>query len=303
MPIDFMCPHCGRQTSVAEEYAGQTGPCAGCGQNVTIPAAGGVPLAPAKQMSPTVAPGAGKSGAVVAIIAVACVFGVFVCGGILVALLLPAVQSAREAARRTQCSNNLKQIALAFHNYHDTYKSFPPAYIPDEDGNPKHSWRVLILPFLEQRALYEQYNFDEPWDSPNNKIVGNTAIPAYRCPSDPSSGALPNQTNYMVVTGPNTVFNGGQAARMRDILDGTSNTIMVVETAGSGVSWSQPVDIDAGNVTFPVGARNPNSTGSFHPGGINVAMCDGSVRFVSNAIARAVWDALITRDGGERVDF
>jgi prepilin-type processing-associated H-X9-DG protein len=239
----------------------------------------------------------------VAIIALACVFGVLVCGGILVALLLPAVQAAREAARRSQCSNNLKQIALAFHNYHDTYKTFPPAYIPDEDGNPKHSWRVLILPFLEQQRLYEQYNFDEPWDSPNNKIVGNTAIPVYSCPTDPSSGTLPNQTSYMVVTGPNTVFNGGQAARMRDILDGTSNTILVVESAGSGVTWSQPVDIDASNVTFPLGARNPNSTGSFHPGGMNVAMCDGSVRFVSNAIARAVWDALITRDGGERVDF
>jgi prepilin-type processing-associated H-X9-DG protein len=239
----------------------------------------------------------------VAAIAIACVFGLLVCGGILVALLLPAVQAAREAARRTSCSNNLKQIALAFHNYHDTHKTFPPAYIPDEDGNPKHSWRVLILPFLEQQALYEQYDFNEPWDSPNNLIVGNTAIPVYCCPSNPAQSMLPNGTSYMVVTGPNTVFNGGQATSIREILDGTANTILVVETAGSGVTWSQPVDIDASNVTFPLDARNPNSTGSFHPGGIQVAMCDGSVRFVSDAIARAVWDAMVTKDGRERVDF
>jgi len=174
MPIDFACPHCGRQTSVADQYAGQTGPCAGCGQSITIPMPGGAPI---KHMPVTPPAGGGGAGPAVAAIAVAVILGVFVCGGILVALLLPAVQSAREAARRAQCSNNLKQIALAFHNYHDTYRTFPPAYIPDEDGNPKHSWRVLILPFLEQRALYEQYNFDEPWDSPNNRIVGNASIP------------------------------------------------------------------------------------------------------------------------------
>jgi len=105
-----------------------------------------------------------------------------------------------------------------------------------------------------------------------------------------------------VITGPNTVFNGGEAVSFREILDGTSNTILVVEVAGSGVNWAQPTDLDASQITFPLGARNPNSTGSFHPGGLNVAMCDGSVRFVSNSIAQAVWDALITKDGGERVD-
>ncbi|MFN0054259.1 MAG: DUF1559 domain-containing protein, partial [Planctomycetales bacterium] len=79
-----------------------------------------------------------------------------VCGGILAALLLPAVQQAREAARRTQCKNNLHQIGLALHNYHDAFNSFPPAYIPDASGRPMHSWRVLILPFLDQAPLYQR---------------------------------------------------------------------------------------------------------------------------------------------------
>jgi hypothetical protein len=186
MPIQFTCPYCGKQTLVADQFIGQSGPCSGCGQTITIPGA------PSKAMPisrpapvPRRTTGSGSNVGVVLAIVGACFFGLFVCGGVLLALLLPAVQAAREAARRTQCSNNLKQIALAFHNYHDTYKTFPPAYIPDENGRPMHSWRVLILPFLEQQALYNMYNFDEPWDSPANAMVTSTAIPVFQCASDP----------------------------------------------------------------------------------------------------------------------
>jgi prepilin-type processing-associated H-X9-DG protein len=230
----------------------------------------------------------------------ACFFGLFVCGGVLVALLLPAVQAAREAARRAQCSNNLKQIALAFHNYHDSYGTFPPAYIPDESGRPMHSWRVLILPFLEQQALYNMYNFDEPWDSPANAIVTATAIPVFQCPSDPGSGSA--STNYMVITGPGTVFEGSQAAPMSEIRDGTSNTLLVVEVSGTNTGWAEPVDLDASNLTLPF-ARGSNSPGSYHPGGINAAMCDGAVQFLPDAIDPMTFRALTTRGGGEVVGF
>jgi prepilin-type processing-associated H-X9-DG protein len=231
---------------------------------------------------------------------VVCVIGFFACGGILIALLLPAVQAAREAARRTQCSNNLKQIALAFHNYHDTYKTFPPAYIPDEDGKPMHSWRVLILPFLGHNDLYQRYNFDQPWDSPSNMAVTNAPIPVYRCPSDPGSG-VPNETNYMVITGPTTVFDGDKACSIRNILDGTSNTIMVVETFGTGVSWAQPNDLDASTITFPDGAPGPNSPGSRHPGGLQAAMCDGAVHFLSDSMPPQTFNALLTKAGAEQI--
>ena len=98
------------------------------------------------------------------------------------------LEAAREAARRSQCANNLKQIALAMHNYHDVFKSFPPAVITDKNGRPMHSWRVAILPFIEQAALYKNYKFDEPWDGPNNRNLDNIAIPVFRCPSDPGHG-------------------------------------------------------------------------------------------------------------------
>ena len=94
-------------------------------------------------------------------------------------LLLPAVQSAREAAFCVVCSNNLKQIAMALHMYNEQYGSFPPAYIADENGNPKHGWRVLILPFLDEQALYDKYDFDEPWNGPNNSKLADSMPPVY----------------------------------------------------------------------------------------------------------------------------
>ncbi len=106
----------------------------------------------------------------------------------LICLLLPGISFAREAARRAQCTNNIKQLAFALHNYHDAYGQFPPAFVPDQDGRPIHSWRVLILPFIEQQGLYQQYEFAEPWDGPNNRRLLSQIPSLYRCPSDVRTG-------------------------------------------------------------------------------------------------------------------
>jgi prepilin-type processing-associated H-X9-DG protein len=294
MAISYTCPHCSKTFDVDDKYGGQTGPCSGCGQTITIPATG-------QEAPPAPAAASSGAGAVVAVVVVVCVMGVFACGGILVALLLPAIQSAREAARRMECTNNLRQIAIAFHNYHDTYGSFPPAYIPDEDGNPKHSWRVLILPFVEQQALYELYDFEEPWDSPANLAVTDTVIPTYQCPSSEEAATRPGVTNYMVITGDGTVFPGAEAIELQDIKDGASNTLLVVEVNGTGIGWAEPVDLDVNSLGLPLSAGGPGATGSRHPGGINAAMCDGSVRFLSDSIAFETWKAMVTRDGQEAI--
>ena len=163
MPIPYSCPHCGKQFSVAEQYAGQTGPCAACGKPITVP----LPATNYAYAPQSAATGSGTSGMV--ILAIAILASLFVCGGILVALLLPAVQAAREAARRAQSSNNLRQIGIALHNYHDTYKSFPPAVVTDAEGKPLYSGRVLLLPFLEQKALYDGFDLSQAWDSAENR--------------------------------------------------------------------------------------------------------------------------------------
>jgi prepilin-type processing-associated H-X9-DG protein len=297
MPIEFSCPHCGNHTSVADEYAGHSGPCAKCGAQITIP---GAPLATSGGAAPAAKKSGTGAGTVIAIVAVVCCVLMFLCGGVLIALLLPAVQAAREAARRTQCSNNLKQIAIAFHNYHDTYKTFPPAYIPDENGQPMHSWRVLILPFLEYGHLNRQYDFNEPWDSPSNLAVTQQVIPVFQCPSAPEPD--PMHTNYMVITGPNTIFDGSKACGIRDITDGTSNTILVVEVTGQGVHWAEPVDLDARQLQIGINAGTGNEISSKHPGGANVAFADGSVQFIRQGINPQTLQNLINRHDGKAID-
>jgi prepilin-type processing-associated H-X9-DG protein len=224
--------------------------------------------------------------------------GFLACGGVGVALLLPAVQAAREAARRMECSNNLKQIAIAMHNYHEAYRTFPCAYTVDEEGKPLHSWRTLLLPFIEQQALYEQIRLDEPWDSPHNRPLADTVIPVYSCPSSPELGA----TNYMVVVGPGTIFEGAEAVGIAKITDGTSNTIMVVEVTDTATPWMAPVDLSIEQMQFRING-GPSEAQSRHPGGVNVAMSDGSVQFIADSLDPQTLKALLTRDDGQAVAY
>jgi prepilin-type processing-associated H-X9-DG protein len=293
MPIQFTCPHCGTRTNVAEEYAGQSGPCAQCGKTITIPAA----TAPRGYTPPP------KSSSGVPLVVVLAIAGgvLFVCGGILVALLLPAVQAAREAARRAACSNNLKQIGLAMHMYHETYKCFPPAYIADETGRPMHSWRVLLLPFLEEQALYDQYNFKEPWDGPNNSRLAGMIENVYRCPSEDSTVGR-TETSYVMIVGPGTISDGPTPTDMGRIADGASNTIMVVEVTGSGIQWAEPRDLKVEDVAFGINGGAGKGIGSRHPGVANVLFCDGSVQSIDKSIDPDLLRGMTTIAGGENTD-
>ena len=214
---------------------------------------------------------------------------ILLCG---VALLLPAVQAAREAARRMQCSNNMKQIALAMHNYEAVHKSFPPAYTVDASGQPLHSWRTLILPYMEQQALYAQIDLTKPWNDPVNQSFNDIVIPAYVCPSTKLD---PGFTTYVAVVDPSSVFPGSQPILIREILDGTSNTLLVAETnVVNAVHWMSPQDISIS--TF----LDTSSRGA-HPGGCNCSFCDGSVNFISDNTDPATRKGIVTKDGDEAI--
>ena len=161
---------------------------------------------------------------------------------------------------------------------------------------------MLILPFLECRHIYDGYRFSEPWNSPHNLAVTNQPVPAYSCPAAHSLFRGGTETNYMVITGPNTVFAGAKGCRLSDILDGTSNTVLVVEVAGTGVNWGEPKDLDASQLTYPLGTPGGMNPGSYHYGGLHVAFCDGSDHFLSNDVRPQTFQAMITKAGDAPAD-
>jgi len=232
----------------------------------------------------------GSNAAVIIAVIVAVTLGMMlVCGGILVALLLPAVQAAREAARRMQCSNNARQIAFAILNYESEYKSLPPAYTVDSEGNRLHSWRTLLLPYLEQQELYSKIDFSKPWDDPSNAFLREYNNPMFRCPS---STIPPGMTLYQVVDDPTSPFRGSTSQRLSSVTDGTSNTMFMFESdETSAVHWAEPRDQSLSSYLSP--SNGP------HTGGRNVVMLDGSVRFISNAADPKVIKGIATSNGGE----
>jgi hypothetical protein len=213
--------------------------------------------------------------------------------GILIALLLPAIQAAREAARRAQSTNNLKQIILGMHHHDEALRRFPARASFDENGEPLLSWRVHILPYIDEEVLYRQFKLDEPWDSPHNRELIAKMPPIYR---NPSSFAEPGKSDYLAVTGEGTMFEGAEGRRLVQVEDGLSNTIMVVEVnPDEAVIWTKPDDWQLDP------ARPLAGLGRAHPGGFVAGFGDGSVRFISADIDPEVFKALCTIAGREAV--
>ncbi|MCL2709441.1 MAG: DUF1559 domain-containing protein [Planctomycetaceae bacterium] len=228
--------------------------------------------------------------------------------GIGTAMLLPAIQTSREAARRAQCANNLRQITLALHNYHDALGAFPPLYTVDAEGKPLHSWRVLILPFIEQGAMYDMMitndAFNQPWDSEFNKQFHDRMPAVFQCPSNPGKGCC-----YVAIASeafkPVAMPAGQRMPRgntnFASISDGTSNTLAFIEVQ-TPFNWMDPMaDITLDELAK--GINGDNVAGSHHRGGCNVGFFDGSVRFISESIDLRVLRALGTPAGGESMSL
>ena len=227
------------------------------------------------------------------LVQVLCTLGIIV---VLIMLLLPAYRSARPAARRAQCVNNLKQIALALHNYVATYDALPPAHTVDPQGRPLHSWRTLILPYLEQEALYRTIDLSKPWNDPANAQALETEVSVFRCPEAVVKAVGPkNTTTYLAVVGPGACFLPTEPRRLADITDGTRYTLAVIEAGEeNAVPWMMPVDADE-SVVLSFGP----DTKLHHVGGANAGFVDGSVRFLKASIPANVRRALISIAGND----
>lgn len=222
-------------------------------------------------------------------------------------LLLPAVQTSREASRRMQCRNNVKQLSLALYNYESKYGSFPPAITRDAQGKSMHSWRVLLLPFLEQQSLYDAYAMDEPWDGPNNSQLLEQMPRVYKCHSNASPEF---ETGYCVVVGERTCFPPNGSRRLRDITDGASKTVAIVESKHT-VPWMAPRDptleqfkqeaTSWGPSNLPPHFHSDTFTHYYSPG--SLGMADGSSSYFASRQDGALWDKLLQIDDGILTDF
>jgi prepilin-type processing-associated H-X9-DG protein len=204
-------------------------------------------------------------------------------------------REGRTTQHRYQSVNNLKQIGLAFHNYVAQKGELPrPVMYGGKTGKVPYSWRVALLPYLESQDLYEAYNFDEPWDGPNNRKLIDR-MPAYYAYPAPG-GVSRSNTSYFVLEGPGTMLGKGEKVTFMDVTDGTSNTLLVVE-AKRDVPWTKPEDL-------PYDPNRPlPEFGGFVPDGFNVLFADGSVRFIRKTVLPLTLRALITRAGSEVISL
>jgi beta-lactamase regulating signal transducer with metallopeptidase domain len=209
------------------------------------------------------------------------------------ASLQQSVVAARQAAQRTQSMNNLRQLALAMHIYHDAHGHFPPAVLKGKDnqGGVPHSWRVALLPYLDE-VLYKAYKFDEPWDSESNRKVLVQMPTVFRAPEDKSDSV---HASYFAVVGSGTAFSKPEGVAMDSISDGLSNTILLVE-ANQEIPWTKPVDLEL-TADKPL----PN-VGGWSGTGYAAAYCDGSVRFFAKGLEEKRVRALLSIAGNEAVD-
>ena len=224
------------------------------------------------------------------------------------AVVLSVVLFLEESSRRGTCMNNLTQIGLALQSYHGSYGCFPPPYVTDAQGKPLYSWRVLVLPWMEEFDLYNQWRLDEPWDSPHNQSLPAPGewchYPRYKCPEARRDRLrkAPPYTDYLAVVGPGMAWEEGKRLSLADFVDAESNTIMLVEVRGSQIHWAEPVDFD-GTGSLKINSRPGLSIGSHHSGGANVLFADCSVVHLPDTTSEEEIKALLTRDGGENEEW
>ncbi|MEM9411478.1 MAG: DUF1559 domain-containing protein [Planctomycetota bacterium] len=230
-------------------------------------------------------------------------------------ILLPAVQLARESARRITCSNHLRQIGVGLSDFHATFQHFPMGCLEWQGLNPDNrqlAWNASILPFIEQKGLYNSIDFKMPYDSATNHAAATTRLPVFRCPSsqrievDRNSIALSDYGGVYGerISSPNSPPKGvmliDRVVAAKEITDGLSNTLIVAEDSKSSQGeWINGANIFDQAFSINSGPDFENDIRSDHPGGANTIFCDGSTHFLENTTDNLILAAHCTRAGHE----
>lgn len=215
-----------------------------------------------------------------------------ICGALLV-FFLPVQERGLSAPRKTQCRNNLKQIALALKQYETDFGALPPACTIDAEGRPLHSWRTLILPYVDQTSLYNKIDLSKPWDDPTNAWAHEAPVPVFSCPS---ARCAKKHTVYLANGASGGCFRTEKPRKLADITDGLAKTLLVLEVPEDhAVHWMAPADADDALVlSITAESKLP------HSGGFQAALCDGSVRFLSAELSTPTRRALLTIAAGDK---
>ncbi len=246
------------------------------------------PYAAAPQGQPQSKGGSGTTTVLIILGVLAVVM--FMCGGVLLALLLPAVGAARTAAQRMSRSNNLKQVGLGIHNYHSAYKQLPFTVVTNTDGEELAGWRIGISPFVEGQRQWQ--TIIEDYTPASRDLVRDDAPGAFQV----INGA-PGETGIFAIVGPNTAFppTPNTAVKFRDILDGLANTVFAVELPNRTTNWTTNENLTPDEAYNAIQQLEPPEVAHF-------LMGDGAVIAVTPNLDRALFDALTTRDGKEQIN-
>jgi len=311
----FTCSHCQTKTLVDDQYSGQTGQCVTCGAEIQLPDF--APQQAAREPSSAGSPSnpqapwqsAGQSPLLRRLVAAAVLLVVIFCGAVaLVRYGGPAVSSIQTNRVRTQGVRNVERIVAALNAYAADHGTYPPPLVRRADGTTMHSWRVLILPYLDQQLLFDDYDMNQPWDSPQNYELAARVPAVYRSVQSSGYGTT---TAYFLITGPGTLFPpappGDPASAFRplgprSVTDDPAQTLLVVEAelAPSGFTvWTEPTDLDVTTMQGVIGSNPGREIGGITSGGAIVATVDGRGHFLSDQTSPATVMALITIAGGE----
>jgi hypothetical protein len=300
MPIAFTCPHCGYHTEVAESFAGQSGPCIHCGRRVTIPALPG-PRQP-QWVAPVETPSR-QQAAVAAVVAGAVLFvAVCVVGWLLFSGGGNSPSGSSGAGQLATCRSNMARLAQALLLYHRDHGYFPAAYTTDAQGQPLLSWRVELLPYLGEQALYDRIDKQRPWNHPNNAALAVQMPRVFACPAAPAQQQAAGIASYVGIAGPGCLFDGAAPTRLGDIRDGVKHTLLLVEVADSNINWMEPRDLDFATARWTINGDSQRSVSSRHTNGAHVATADGMIHFIDAGAAPLTEDdlrGLATIAGGE----
>ncbi len=208
-------------------------------------------------------------------------------------------ESKPDPAARKSCAQKLQRIGKALRAYHKKHGTYPPAYQADAEGTPQHSWRVMLLPYLDEKELHGEYKFDEPWDGPNNVKLADRMPDVFRC--DPESSEP--KTSFVAVIGPLTLWTGKEGAKREDITDEKKQTVLVMESPGTSVSWMSPDDPPYDKLGLTLKSKREHKDDVIDLRGGQALFADGKVREIPEDLSPGTLRKLLEIADGETVEF